>query len=348
MGKDCFSIEYMDVTDANWMEYVEMNPDATFFHHPTWSIVLSKTYGYRSFVLAVKDVGGQIVGGLPLMEINSWLTGKRWVSLAFTDHCKVLVRDKEALEALAEKLINETAQEKTLRVEIRDNLPPMNGAVSKKSHYVHYLSLGGNEEKLFRSFRKKGVQYCIKKGLKNDVVVSRRTSDEAVLDFYDLHLLTRKKLGVPIQPRKYFVNLWREIINQNMGFVALAHYHDKPIAGGVFLHYRGKLIYKYGATDPRYLNVYANHALLWEVIKWASSNGFEVFDWGKTEKNDEGLRKFKLGWGTNEEELGYTYINRLPLDYSAGWKKRITEKTVQKCPVWVCRALGELLYKHTA
>jgi hypothetical protein len=336
----------MEVTDSNWIKYVEMNPEATFFHQPIWSIVLSKTYGYRSFVLAVRNASGQIVVGLPIMRINSWLTGRRWVSLAFTDHCKILIRDGDAVRALTKSLINKTRQENALRIEIRDKLPPINGCIPKKSYFIHYLNLSKGEDELFRSFRKKGVQYCVKKALKNNVVVSRHTGDQALMIFYKLHLLTRKKLGVPTQPRKYFVNLWEEIIKQNMGFVALAYYQGKPIAGGVFLHYNEKLIYKYGATDPKYMHVYANHALLWEVIKWARSNGYEVLDFGKTDKDDEGLRQFKLGWGTDEEELTYTYINKLPLNYSGGWKQKLIEKTVQKCPVWVGRTFGEFLYKH--
>ena len=131
-----------------------------------------------------------------------------------------------------------------------------------------------------------------------------------------------------------------------MGFVMLAHYKGKAIAGGVFLHFNNNLVYKYGATDPNFMNLYATHALLWEVIQWGCKNGYQIMDWGKTEKSNEGLRKFKLGWWTEEMELSYTYIAGGPEEYSTGWKQKVIENTIRKSPLWVGRLLGEALYRH--
>ena len=106
-----------------------------------------------------------------------------------------------------------------------------------------------------------------------------------------------------------------------MGFVMLAYYKGNAIAGGVFLHYNKKLIYKYGAADPAYMNLYGTHALLWEAIQWGCNNSYEVMDWGKTEKSNQGLRNFKLGWGTEEKELIYSYIGSPKKEYSSGLKE---------------------------
>ena len=142
------------------------------------------------------------------------------------------------------------------------------------------------------------------------------------------------------------MNIWEYLIKGRLGFLMLSYYDDIPIAGVVLLSYKKDIVYKYGATDPAYMNLYANHALLWEVIKYGCKNGFQYMDWGRTDKGHEGLRKFKLGWGTEEKELTYTYINKSALDYSTGWKQKFIEKAVQKYPVWVGKTLGELLYKH--
>ena len=338
-------LDIIDILDVSWMEFVQSHPEATVFHHPLWSIVISQNYGYRPFIAVMKSPNGQILAGLPMMEIDSWLTGKRWVALPFTDHCCPLLQNEDDLELFTRELIRKCNELNAPRIEIRHDLPLLTNLAGNSAYYIHYLRLDKKPEELFKLFRQNNIR-CIKKALKLGIVVSQSWELESMKTFYKLHLMTRKKLGVPTQPRKYFLQLWERIIKRQMGFIMLAYYESKAIAGVIFLHYNKKLIYKYGATDPDYLNLCGNHALFWEVIQWGCRNGFHLIDWGRTDKNQEGLRHFKLGWGTEEKELSYSYIGSVREDYSSGWKQKIIDTTIRKSPVWVGRVMGELLYKH--
>ena len=340
------SIQNININDRQWINIISNHPNATIFHHPAWLKVLADCYGYRPFLIVLRDEDGEISAGLPFMEINSWLTGKRWVALPFSDHCCPLFQNKNDLELFCNELIGKNKRIKSPRVEIRQELPLLDGIVHKNSYFIHYLNLDKKPDEIFKKFRKKGVQYCIKKAAKYKIEISQSTELESVMTFYNLHLMTRKKHGVPIQPKKYFLKLWENIIKKEFGFVALAYYNNNAIAGGVFLHYNEKMYYKYGATDPEYMRFYATHALLWEAIKWGCNNGYKVMDWGKTEKNNHGLKNFKLGWGTEEKELIYSYIGKPPKEYSAGWKQKIIGNIIRKSPVLVGRTIGEILYKH--
>lgn len=335
----------IDIKDNYWIEFVKQSPCATLFHHPSWNICLSESYGYRPFVLVMKAQDGQILAGLPVMEINSWLTGNRLVALPFSDHCGPLFNNDKDLELFCCELIHKNMEFSPSGIEIRQRLPLLDSIVQKNSYFIHYLKLDDKSEELFNRFRKNHIR-CIRKASKLGVVVTRNIQIESLMTFYNLHLLTRKKQGVPTQPKKYFIKLWEHIISQGMGFVMIAYHKNKPIAGSVFLHYNGNLIYKYGASDPDYLKLCGNHAIFWEAIQWGCRNGYKIMDWGKTEKTNQGLRNFKLGWGTEEKELIYSYIGTSPKEYSTGWKKRIVENTICKSPVWVGRMLGEILYKH--
>jgi lipid II:glycine glycyltransferase (peptidoglycan interpeptide bridge formation enzyme) len=237
-------------------------------------------------------------------------------------------------------------EQDSIPFEIRHEVPSLDGIFKARSHYIHLLELHENPDEVYRRFRKKGVQYCIKKAMREGVDVMHKEDFDSLLVFYNLLAITRKKLGVPIQPRKYFVRLWQHIINQGMGFIILAYNGARAIAGGVFLHFNNKVIYKYGATDPAYLSLFGNHAVLWEAIRWSCQNRFTIFDWGKTDKSNEGLRNFKLGWGTEENELPYSYIGKKTIDYSTGWAQKVGKITIRKTPKLVGRLIGELLYKH--
>ena len=333
-------LDFIDISDKRWLKFVQNCSEANVFHHPFWSICLSESYGYHPFVLVMMSSDGRISAGLPVLEINSWLTGKRWVSLPFSDHCSPLVQNENDFEFFVNELIKASKAFNVPKFEIRQCLPSVEGLSNGDSYFIHYLKLDDKSERLYKRFRKKGVQYCIKKAAKSGIDILQSSELESLLTFYNLHLMTRKKHGVPIQPKKYFLKLWEYIIKQNMGFIMLAHYKGKVIAGGVFLHYNRYMIYKYGATDPEYLNLYANHLLLWEAIQWGCRNGYHIFDWGRTDKSNQGLRNFKLGWGTEGKELCYSYIGKESTEYSTGWKQKVVENTIRKSPLWVGRLLG--------
>ena len=69
-------------------------------------------------------------------------------------------------------------------------------------------------------------------------IIQAGSSDSEALDaFYRLHLLTRRRLGVPIQPRKFFRGVQRWLIANGLAFVGLVKKQDAIIAAGVFLTY---------------------------------------------------------------------------------------------------------------
>lgn len=73
--------------------------DYSFFHSSSWARVLSESYGYKPLYLTILD-NNRILGLTPLMQINSFLTGKRGVSLPFTDYCEPIVSDEVPFKAI--------------------------------------------------------------------------------------------------------------------------------------------------------------------------------------------------------------------------------------------------------
>jgi len=174
------------------------------------------------------------------------------------------------------------------------------------------------------------------------------TAADLTHTFYRLQLLTRRRQGVPIQPRRFFELLWQRVLEPGGGSVLLASVGGETVAGAVFLHENGTMIYKYGASEPSGLALHPNHALLWSAIRWACENGYRTFDFGRTAVGHKGLRLFKRGWGTREENLVYATVADEPLGRSAGHFGKVAKSVIQASPVWVCRGAGELLYRYAA
>src|SRR3954465_16064632 len=86
--------------DARWSTFVLQHPAATVFHTPEWLCALKKTYGFTPVAVVSTDSDGTIDNGIPFCEVSSWATGRRLVSLPFSDHCEPLIRDDAALECI--------------------------------------------------------------------------------------------------------------------------------------------------------------------------------------------------------------------------------------------------------
>src|ERR1035441_5261354 len=68
----------------DWDAPLTRRPDFSFFHGAAWTKVLVETYGFTPVWLAEEN------SLLPLMEADSWLTGRRGIALPFTDECAPL------------------------------------------------------------------------------------------------------------------------------------------------------------------------------------------------------------------------------------------------------------------
>jgi CelD/BcsL family acetyltransferase involved in cellulose biosynthesis len=166
--------------------------------------------------------------------------------------------------------------------------------------------------------------------------------------FYRLHCLTRRKLGVPVQPKRFFEGLWAKVIKQNLGFVLLAYRSEQPLAGAVLLSWNGQLILKYSASDPSQLRFSPNNLILWTAIDWGCRNGYRLLDFGRTEIADSGLRNFKRGWASTEVPLLYSYVATTPPKTRTGFAMRTAATVIRSSPPIVARGVGELLYGHFA
>ena len=121
----------------------------------------------------------------------------------------------------------------------------------------------------------------------------------------------------------------------------------KAIAGAVYFQWNRKAIYKYGASDRRYLDLRPNNLIMWEAIKRYSGTGYGSFDFGRTETENTGLIQFKSGWGTKERKLYYfKYDLRKNRYVAAATGKKSSYALFKHLPLPVLRLTGNLLYRH--
>lgn len=330
----------------NWEELILQHPDYSFFHSSSWLKVLQDTYNYRPYYFMIEKEG-QLLAVVPLMIVKSFLTGKRAVSLPFSDYCQPLISDEISFNELFNEILKLGKCKKLKYLELRGGNKYLPDVEASTFDYSHNLDIKLGEEKLFKNLSS-NTKRNINKAIHEGVTIEISSSKSAIEDFYVMNCITRKKHGLPPQPVRFFDNLLKHVLSQDKGFIAIGKHNNMIIAGAVYLHIGNKALYKFGASMVEYQNLRANNLVMWEAIKYYSTKGFDSFCFGKTEPDNEGLRKFKLGWGATEEVLN-TYRYNFNTNNFVSIKTKTSgahNKFFNKTPLPALKIFGSIFYKH--
>ena len=328
-----------------WDSLLGPHPQSTIFHGSAWARVLQDTYGHRPLYI-VRFEGSQLAGLLPVMETSSWLTGRRGVSLPFTDSCPALQTGGEGRN-LYQQAMDCGRQRRWKYLECRGNVSSWEGATPSVSFYGHAIDLAIGEEGLFNELDG-ALRRGVRKARQAGVRIGFDSGMESVRTFFALHCRTRRRHGLPPQPFGFFRNIQRHILAPGQGFIATARLGNQPLAAAVFFCHGRQALYKFGASDHAFQQLRPNNLLMWEAMRHCAQRGLARLDLGRTSLSNQGLQRFKLGLGAVEEEIRYARYDfstsqfvQTP-DRVQGWFNRF----FAAMPLPLLRLCGAILYPH--
>lgn len=339
--------------DPRWGKFLERHPRASVFHTPAWLEALRRTYGYVPVAYTTSLPGRELEDGVVLCQVDSWVTGRRLVSLPFSDHCEPLVDGADEREAFLRALGKQSLDEGWRYLELRPRtslervVAPLH---STESFCFHQLDLRPDCDTLFRGFHKSSTQRKIRRAVREGLTCQTASAGALLESFYSLNLLTRRRQGLPPQPRKWFRNLidcFGEALEIRVAFRS-----SVPIAAILTLRYRDSLVFKYGCSNRQFHNLGGTQLLFWKAIQDAKCRGLRQFDLGRSEALNSGLIAFKDHWGATPSTLTYlrsaapgdNRSNFVPV--AADWRLRLAKRIFTHTPNSFLPILGNLLYKH--
>lgn len=332
----------------DWDKWLLDFRHATIFHTAGWCGVLCDTYRYRPlYLLDWKE--DRLAAALPLIEVRSWFTGSRGISLPFTDECGPLLRSGEFSKPLLDRAVALGGERHWKYLELRELPASEPPETISLRFYSHELNLRESEAHLLSRFEG-SVRRAIRKAEGSGLHLEISDSLDAMRDFYRLHCFTRKRHGLPPQPFAFFRNIWRHIIAPGHGSIVLASKDSAPIAGAVYFRSGTQAIYKFGASNDACQALRPNNLVMWSAIRHLRQKGCHTLAFGRTSLDNEGLRRFKLGWGCSERILGYwkySFRTSSPVrdhDRAAGRHTAF----FHRIPRPLSRLLGAALYRHIA
>jgi len=337
------NLKLLAIDDPRWSAFCRTREAASIFHSPAWANLLTATYNLPAQALVLQDECGALVAGLPFILIHRAFTPLRIVSLPYSDHCAPLTTAPGQEFALVSGL---QALYPGAALELRWAYPAFPGGQSHPMYVLHTIPLvGGLDAAAARihAMHRRNVRAAQQRGI--DILID--PTESSLQAFYRLHWLTRRRQGVPVQPLRFFQNLMDTFFPAGQGFFLLARQQQNCVAAALFLRWNDTLTYKYGASDPAFLALRPNDLIFWEAIRWGCAHGCTSLDLGRTDLDNTGLRDFKTRWGAVESSLSYTCSPIAPAS-QPGKLRHALGKLIRSAPPWVCRAIGEALYRYAA
>jgi CelD/BcsL family acetyltransferase involved in cellulose biosynthesis len=332
--------------DPRWAEMVERHPRASVFHTPGWLEALRRTYGYEPVVYTTSPPRADLTDGVVLCRVRSRITGRRLVSLPFSDHCEPLTDSPEDLRTLLNFLESTRSTERWKYVEVRPRTPRAVPGMSLAQKYcLHSLDLGPELDKLFHQLHKNSTQRKIRRAERERLTYDEGRSEALVDTFYALLLRTRRRHHLPPQPRAWFIQL-AECLGNSMK-IRVASKDGRPIASILTFSWKDVMVYKYGCSDERFHNLGGVHLLFWTAIQEARTTGCREFDLGRSECDNLGLITFKDHWGASRSELAY-WRHPAPVvpNAAAALAWRLVKFTFSRFPDRLLIATANVFYKH--
>jgi len=348
LGAEVYQIDPLE--DRRWPEFVARHPLSSLYHSQPWLESLKRTYGYTPVAYTTSPAGSELRNGLVFCRVESWLTGRRIVSLPFSDHCEPLFGSEDEFEKLISILLLVFRKEHWKYTELRprSTIAQGPGGLQPDKHYCfHSLDLSSEVKELYSSLHKDCIQRKIRRADKEGLEYREGRSPELLAIFYRLFVKMRQRHGLPPPPLAWFLNL-AECLGPAMQ-VRIAFHLGRPAASIITMVHRNTMTYKYGCSDPE-LNKFGGIPwLFWKAIQEAKSTGLRELDLGRSDWKQAGLITFKDRLGARRIPVTYW---RFPKPQGAtdalsdGRVQWLVGQIFLRMPTPLLSAAGRLFYRH--
>jgi hypothetical protein len=333
--------------DPRWAALIERHPHASVFHSPNWLRALQTVYGYQPVAITTCPPRAPLTNGLVFCRIESWLTGRRLVSLPFSDHCEPLIDDPSVFDAMLTHIKQQVDQGLWKYMELRPvsygpNCPT---ALSRMvTYYFHSLDLSPGIEQLFRKLHKDCIQRKILRAEREKLAYEEGRSEDLLNKFYRLLVMTRRRQNLPPQPLHWFQGLIATF-GEDLK-IRVASRNGVALASILTLSHKKSMVYKYGCSNVAFNNLGGTALLLWRTVQEAKERGFEELEMGRSDADNLGLVAFKDRWGASGKLINYWTYPQRGAGLPTAWKNRLARHVVSAVPDLALEMAGKFLYKH--
>ena len=339
-------------SDKRWDEFIFNHPKGTIYHHSSWARVLQERYETNPIYYVIENEEGKITSIAPFFLTTSPLGGKRLVCLPCSEYCYPIADQENEMSALLMKAREEVKNNNVSYVEIRGFGSEGNTdsfSLKKHAYYLnHVTTLDGSAESL-KAKLSRDTRYHINRGNRSNVTIRLAEKEADLIQFHRLTTNMRRRINLLPWPYRFFKSIYENIILPGYGYLLVAEVNEQIVSGGIFFCYKNRVINKFNASNPDYIQLRTNYVVMWRAIEMAFEAKYKYFDFGVTNPENTGLLKFKSHWGSVQEVMPYYYYPEISAANAVPESSLIyrTHTTINKVlPEFALKMAAELLYKR--
>jgi FemAB-related protein (PEP-CTERM system-associated) len=305
---------------------------------------MEASFGMQCRFLFARD-GERIQGILPLLQVNSLISGKYFTSMPGS----LLADNEEAATILgnhAQELLKQGGAKYAL---LRDSYHKweLDGLVTNHDLCTFRVNLYNDPGTMWKKIDRRVRQHtrhALDAGLQT--VIGPEYLDE----FYPAYARTMHEMGTPAYGAGFFKKVLEEFPRH---FTVVLVRQKQEVLGGIIAATFKSTIYNiWWGMLPNTYKIHSCHALYWEIFKYGCANGFTDVDLGRSEINS-GTYQFKHRWPAEPVPLfeqfylnGNSQIPAIGSERIGELKYRLFVKVWQRIPLSLTNALGPGLRKH--
>lgn len=322
-----------------WDAYVGRHPDAGCAHGHEWAAVMRAAFGHEPLGL-IAWRGGEPVGVLPLVLIESRLFGRALVSSPYLTHGGVLASDESAAAVLVDAAVDAAGRRRAHYLELRNLTHHACPLTTRTRYSTLVLDLSPGIDGLWRAMDS-NVRRNVRRARDAGLTV---TEDRQRLgEFVEINARNMRRLGTPPHGRRFFEQVLAHMPDARL---LTAWQDDRCVAGMLLIGAGHRLEMPWVAARAEDLHLRPNNLLYWHAMTCACEAGYRVLDFGRS-KTESGTWRFKRQHGGAPVQLHYHYhlhrARRMP-DFdpdNARFKPLIA--AWRRMPMPVVRTLGPRL-----
>jgi len=328
---------------ARWDAFVYASPEATFFHRADWQGIIREVFKHPTWYLYAEE-NGEIVGVLPLAQINSLLFGNSLTSLPFAVYGGVVASRPDVVSMLEQEAQKLAQELKVDHLEFR-NLTPRHSEWPIQDLYVTFRKeiLPDVEANMLAIPRKQRAM--VRKGIKNGLI---STVDPTCDRFFSLFADNVHRHGTPALPKRYFDSLLRTFGN-DCEILTVTGSDGRLLSSVLSFYFRDEVLPYYAGDDEAARDQAANDFKYWELMRRACERGLKIFDYGRS-KVGTGPYAFKKNWGFEPRPLSYEYClykgNDIPQNNPSNAKYKLFIAAWRRLPIGLANLLGPHIVRN--
>lgn len=213
--------------------------------------------------------------------------------------------------------------------------------------YIHAetmwaVDVSQSEETILKDMRK-NTRYLVRKGIKDNIEITKHTSQDALNDFWQLYKQTFTREHFTPFPKSYIETEFNTFNKEKLATIVLGKMPSKfdqegtskYLAGSIVLFTNSTGFYHQGASTHSEYPV--TYLLQWQTILEAKKRGCKYYSFygiykpGRTPRSWQGLSLFKRGFGgfqvdymqTQDYIVSPKYVLSYCIDKYLAWKRGI-------------------------